>query len=90
MPDAETAGSHRLQIECLDVLREPQPMASLVVTASAPDQPVRQLSVSRLSSNVFEATLELVPGNNVLVATGRTANGARLRAEIPFTIPQPR
>jgi copper transport protein len=90
VPDAETAGSQRLRIECLDVLREPQPMTSLVVTASAPGQPVRQLSVSRLSSNVFETTLELVPGNNVLVATGRTANGSRLRAEIPFTIPRPR
>ena len=89
VPDAETSGRHRMRIECFDVLREPRPMSSLVVTASAADKSVSQLATSKTSTNVFETTVELTPGDNVLVAIGRTEFGERMRAEMRLNIQVP-
>jgi copper transport protein len=89
VPDAETSGRHRMRIECFDVLREPRPMSSLVVTASGADKSVSQLAISKTSTNVFETTVEFTPGNNVLVAIGRTEFGERMRAEMRLTIQVP-
>ena len=89
VPDAETSGRHRMRIECFDVLREPRPMSSLVVTASAADKSVGQLAISKTSTNVFETTVEFTPGNNVLVAIGRTEFGERMRAEMRLNIQVP-
>lgn len=86
--DAERSGPQRLAIYSLDAIREPRPMASLVVTASAPGGPVRRLPLGRTSTSAFETTAELSSGENILVATGRTAEGSRMRAELRLTIPR--
>jgi len=82
IPDAERPGSHGLVIACFSVVREPRAMASLVVTEKNSEGPVRQLSVRRTDTNAFHTTAEFTRGSNILVATGKTIDGARMRAEL--------
>jgi len=60
-----------------------------VVTAAARDREVRPLPAVRTSPSVFETSAELLPGDNVLVATGRTLDGSRMRAELRLKVPPP-
>ena len=62
---------------------------AMFVTASAADKSVSQLATSKTSTNVFETTVELTPGDNVLVAIGRTEFGERMRAEMRLNIQVP-
>ena len=53
IPDAERNGRQGLLIACFDILHEPRPMTSLVVTALAPGRPVQQLAATRTATSVF-------------------------------------
>jgi copper transport protein len=85
--DAEQPGRQGLTVACLDVIREPRPMTALVVTAGAPGRDAERLPLDRTSSSAFHTTVALVPGDNVLVATGRTADGSRMRAALRVSVP---
>jgi hypothetical protein len=87
--DARRAGPQGVSIAFLDTIGKPQPMKSLVVTASAPDRATRDLSIQQTSSSVFHTTVELVRGNNVLVVTGNRPDGSPIRASLELTISPP-
>jgi copper transport protein len=86
--DAERPGLQGLTVAFLDVIREPRPMTSLVVTARAPGRDAERLTLDRTSSSAFHTAVALAPGENVLVATGRTADGARMRAALRVIVPR--
>jgi hypothetical protein len=86
-PDPERPGPSQLDVTCFDTVGDARPIEQIVVTTAAGDGPTRSRPVRRLDRNRFVADIELAPGRNRIATITRTADGARVRAEIAIDVP---
>ena len=86
-PDPEQAGRSTLTITCFDVIPEPRPVETMVVTAAAAGGTPRRLAVRSTDRIRFTAEADFHPGRNTITVVARTVDGTRLRAAYSFEIP---
>jgi copper transport protein len=85
-PDPERAGRSQVYLSFFDMLMEPRPLESAVLTAAA-SGPARPQALRRLEASRFVADVELEPGRNTITVIGRAADGSRLRAPFEIDVP---
>jgi len=87
IPDPDRQGPSQVYVQTYTAFENSVASDQLVMTATIPGGPTRQLPVQRLSSSRFLADLELEAGPVEIGVFARTRSGQRLRGVFAIEVP---